>query len=389
MPRLPFRSLVLLVAAPTLVLSAGHKFDTTLLDKDTLAKARVGLLHSAVHSWELGAATQALLEHSWPDLSVFNPDVFPLPATLPDGYAGDVLDIAKLVVSRMGPNDTTLIDGDGSSADPASLGMAVMLTDLTLTDKSNHTFADAAAKQLKHILESVPRASNGAISHREKYVQLWADYMYMVPPFLSFAGATQHNATLLKESYDQCKSYREILRSDNGLWKHILLGDWSDPLHWNTGNGWAAAGMMRVLKTIQYSSLSQRFVQEQRDLARWTQELAESAWKYQGANGTLFNVIDNSTWFPDTAGTAMMASATYRLATHTGDYSLIPFAEKAFQLIKDSIDEEGRLLDTVDPLSFYEPLRPPMWSPEGQAFVLVLQAAKKEFLEKVKRGHHG
>lgn len=109
----------------------------------------------------------------------------------------------------------------------------------------------------------------------------------------------------------------------------------------------------------------------------------------QGANGTLFNVIDNSTWFPDTAGTAMMASATYRLATHTGDYSLIPFAEKAFQLIKDSIDEEGRLLDTVDPLSFYEPLRPPMWSPEGQAFVLVLQAAKKEFLEKVKRGHHG
>lgn len=59
--------------------------------------------------------------------------------------------------------------------------------------------------------------------------------MYMVPPFLSFAGATQKNASLIQESYNQCKAYREVLRSDNGLWKHILLGSWSDPLHWNTG----------------------------------------------------------------------------------------------------------------------------------------------------------
>lgn len=55
------------------------------------------------------------------------------------------------------------------------LGMAVMLTNWTLTDKTNTTFAVAAEKQLKHILEAVPRHTNGAISHRENYVQLWYD----------------------------------------------------------------------------------------------------------------------------------------------------------------------------------------------------------------------
>jgi hypothetical protein len=220
-PRLSKKFLALALALPSFALAG---FNPTVLDADTLAKARIGLIQSATHSWELGTATEALLEQEWKDLSVYNPGVFPLPDTLSGGYAGDVLDIAKLVVSRMGPNDVVLIDGDGAAGDPASLGMAVLLTNWTLADKSNHTFAVAAEKQINHVLVDVPRHTNGGISHRESQVQFWADCVYMIPPTLAFAGAIQNNATLLRESYNQIKAYREVLADETGLWKHILLG---------------------------------------------------------------------------------------------------------------------------------------------------------------------
>lgn len=52
MSRLSLHTLALLVAAPSLVLGTGFgKFDTTLLSKETIAKARDGLLHSAVHRY--------------------------------------------------------------------------------------------------------------------------------------------------------------------------------------------------------------------------------------------------------------------------------------------------------------------------------------------------
>jgi rhamnogalacturonyl hydrolase YesR len=57
----------------------------------------------------------------------------------------------------------------------------------------------------------------------------------MVPPFIAYAGALQSNATLLQEAYDQCRLYRDALTDESGLWKHILLGSWSDLTHWGTG----------------------------------------------------------------------------------------------------------------------------------------------------------
>lgn len=64
--------------------------------------------------------------------------------------------------------------------------------------------------------------------------------------------------------------------------------------------------------------------------------------------------------------------------------TLVPFANKALKLIEDSIDEDGWLANTVDPLTFNTPSKPGEHSPEGQAFVLLLHAAwrsYKNFLE--------
>ena len=39
------------------------------------------------------------------------------------------------------------------------------------------------------------------------------------------------------------------------------------------GNGWAAAGMLRVLGTIAHSKFAGQMKQEQTDLANWVQEI--------------------------------------------------------------------------------------------------------------------
>jgi len=61
--------------------------------------------------------------------------------------------------------------------------------------------------------------------------------VYMVPPFLAYYGVTTRNRTMLAESYNQIRLYRNYLRdSKQGMWKHIVLGpSGNDEGFWSTG----------------------------------------------------------------------------------------------------------------------------------------------------------
>lgn len=70
------------------------------------------------------------------------------------------------------------------------------------------------------------------------YLHARADFVYMAPPFIAYYGALQGNAdgrALMQIAYDQCKLYRDALRDESGLWKHVVLGTWQDNEHWATG----------------------------------------------------------------------------------------------------------------------------------------------------------
>jgi len=355
------------------------------LSNNTLAKVRSRLLESANASWELGTAAEALTELSWPSLSVFEKSAFPPPARLKASLnASDVLDIAVKTVSKKPADSLPLVADQGSAADPASIGVAVLLANWTRPDLSTDVFWKAASGQLDYLLHQAPKSTEGAISHRVDQVQLWADYVYMVPPFIAYYGALEGGfgaQALLQIAYDQCRLYRDALRDTSGLWRHITLGDWQDNTHWATGNGWAAAGMLRVLRTINHSSEAHHFIEHQANLTEWIQELTHSAWSYQKDNGTLYNVIDDPNSFADTASTALLASVTYRMATFTKNFTQIPAANKALKLIQDSVDVNGWLQDTVNPYTFQTPTEPGSHSPEGQAFVLLLHAAHNAWLD--------
>lgn len=165
------------------------------------------------------------------------------------------------------------------------LGVAVLLRNWTLPSDEAKPYGVAAEEQLEYLLKVAPRAPNGAISQRENQVQLWSDYVYMAPPFIAYYGALKcghEGRSLLQEAYDQVKWYREVLfDEDVGLWRHIALGNGTDPTHWGTGNAWAAAGALRVLATIQGSSAAESMQSQQEDLECWVRETLCGVWKFQ------------------------------------------------------------------------------------------------------------
>jgi hypothetical protein len=90
-----------------------------------------------------------------------------------------VLSIAKTVVSNRstsngGKTGPQPLINDSAAADPASIGMAVLLANWTGQGQGDGLdYAGAAQDQLDFLFQNVPKTSDGAISHRTEQVQLW------------------------------------------------------------------------------------------------------------------------------------------------------------------------------------------------------------------------
>jgi len=198
----------------------------------------------------------------------------------------------------------------------------------------------------------------------------------MAPPFIAYFGALQNDIGLLQIAYDQIRLYRQALFDQNvNLWRHIAYGSSEDTGHWSTGNAWAAAGMMRVLATIHRSSFSSQMQSQKNNLTQWIDEILTGVWRYQQSNGTLLNYVDQPYSFADSAATALLAATTFRYSLLTFDGKHDAAAMQALSLVWQSIDQNGWLINAVDPLSWTQRLQPGAHSPEGQSFVLLLAAA--------------
>ena len=359
-------------------------------------------------SWEIGTYAQAILSLNATSYSVYTPpnNNLPPPGTLTTAMTTalePVFNISRIIVGMQtkekGPKPFI---PDGSAADPASIGVAVLLSDWTgQSQVDSLDYAQAVKDQLEYLLHKVPHSADGAISHRGNEVQLWSDSVYMVPPFLALAGLFKGDETLMREAHNQIRLYREHLRDEKtGLWYHIRMGTentW-DENFWVTGHGWAALGMLRVWSTYSKSSYSQSFQNEMNDLEQWVKEIHTAVYASLPQGAIFTNYIDKTTpdigkdqKFPEAASTAIIAASVYRAATLLGDESHISFAEesrKALSARKESgewvhFDDKGYLRPVVNPRSFREK---GMESAEGQAFVLEMHAAWMDWTGKSKSG---
>lgn len=361
------------------------------------------MAESALKSWELGTRAQAILELNATAYSVFSNNPLPPPAAVPEELSGPLqpfFDIARDIVREQNVTDGPQpLMPDGSAADPAANGPCILLANWTSAENdSGNDFGGAARRQLEYLLsDAVPKTADGAISHRVNEVQLWNDFVYMVPPFLAYYGALTSNRTLLAQAYDQVRLYREYLRDEKtGMWRHVMLGSsGNDENFWTTGNGWAAAGMLRVHATIQNSEYAGNFKKEQKNLQKWIDEVHNSIYKHLDDTGIFPNYAgqpaDAPNNFYDTSGTALVAYSVYRACTHLGQCGNIPFAEASRQALFASNGTEG----SSDSFAGFTHFTPEGWltpvvnphsyraqgekSGEGQAFVVMLHAAYNEW----------
>ncbi|KAI9614059.1 hypothetical protein KEM48_003624 [Puccinia striiformis f. sp. tritici PST-130] len=376
----------------------------------------------ATHSWEYGAQSEVLLELHYQDLSVYS-TTRKLPLSEEDGpipTPQSLLDLIDPILARRDPNILPLVEGDGSAGDPASLGIAVLVASAATANDSarSENYRKLAQGQLDWSMNHVPRCPEGAISQRNDEVQFWADFMYMLPPFLAYYGAATSNITLLQSAYDQVRLYRQKLQtsSDTKLWSHIIGGSYEDRLYWSTGilnpvifaiagkkkltrwaesgNGWAAAGMMRVYATFNNLRDPGLFAQTEtwrHDLAEWVLEITTAAFTHQQLDTELIPnymlTTDPKRNYPDCSGTALIASAAYRLASLEPSYvSQLPMNAIAKSRIaifsKYTNITTGAVGPVVDPMDWnaekaFNGSKAEVGhvSPEGQALVLLLYAA--------------
>ncbi|GAA5944324.1 uncharacterized protein JCM15063_006559 [Sporobolomyces koalae] len=365
------------------------------------------LNRTASYSWEIGTHLESIVEFSFPSLAVYadsfdsvSPSTSPVPTS--------VMSMVSYLTAKNPPSSSQLqIVPDGSAADPVSIAPFFVLANLTLGDNretlaTNASSVQGATKevveekvenQLEAILQKTPRTSDGAISHRSQSTELWSDFVYMVPPFLAYYGVTSRNTSLLDAAYTQCRLYRQYLLSPSiGLWKHIVLGNTPDLGLWSTGNGWAANGMLRVAAALQNSDYKKDYASETQDLLSWTREIVEATWQQPQRNGLLYNYLNETTSFAECAGTASLAAATFRLSQLSSNYtksSALTAAESAYQTLLTShvSSPQGVLSPVVNPMDFSSKLSNVKSdgsgnvSPEGEAFVLLLESARREWIE--------
>ncbi|KDR72687.1 hypothetical protein GALMADRAFT_252889 [Galerina marginata CBS 339.88] len=359
------------------------------------------------HSWEFGTASEALLELFDAPLAVFGAHPFPVPTVTPANSPSLTYAKEKIVIG-VPPNG--LSDGDGAVGDPASLGVSAVLL-----GKTDASFAAAAKAEALYVLNQAPKWPNGAISHRVMYAELWADFMYMAPPFLAYYGVASNNATILQIAVEQCLLYRQALQANttsitatppnthpasaSGLWTHILGPVNMDPGIWSTGNAWAAAGAMRVLATVAKAPTSLVAKSGGRawtlkaigSLVELISEILNAGIRASPDQGLLRNYLDDTTWFGETSGSALLASVAYRLSTFCSLQKTCPLSKGATQTYilwaehirhtfgtNDHITANGTATPAVNPLGWGDRTPYTAGSPEGQNFVILMYAAWRD-----------
>jgi rhamnogalacturonyl hydrolase YesR len=309
-----------------------------------LSKVKLALLAMQRYSWEQGTAMQAFLEQ---------------------GEMETVIPMAKEAVHRRLPDGRAAnIGSSGAVTDPCSVGEALIA--------AYEATGDAALKQgldelLEWALKKAPRNSKGVVYHLDSKPQIWSDSTYMLPPFLAAFGHFDEALTNLYGYWDL------LFDTDAKLMRHI----WDDgaksfirKAHWGGGNGWTLAAIARV-----YGLLPEGRSTDKEKLAAMGKTLIDGVLAHIRPDFLFHDVIDDHASFVETNLSQMLAYTIYR-AVHGKwlDKSYLETAEKLYAAASAKIDAYGLVQGCCGSPSFDKA----GVSPEGQAFYLLMEAARSK-----------
>lgn len=312
-----------------------------------LNKVKQAALCMQRNNWEQGVLAQAFLE------------------------AGDretAIQLAVEAVHRQQEDGRCCqIGASTASTDPCAVGEALIAAVETTGDPWLH---QAKEKLLRWALELAPRNTEGIVYHFDDSREIWVDSCYMLPPFLAAAGCYD-------EALKQLDGYWHILLDES---KNLLSHRWDDASQsyprrdvWGVGNGWAAAGMLRVRDRLPGTYMTERELLETR-----IRTLLSAAYRYQRKDGAFHDVLDDPCSFREINCGQMFAYTVYRgVAEGWLEEEYLPLAEKSREAALSSVDSYG-LVQDVCGLPYFD--RPGV-ATEGQAFFILMESARNEWLK--------
>lgn len=316
------------------------------MTQTTLDKVKLAALAMQRHNWEQGVVAQAFLE------------------------SGDTQTAILMAVEganrQIEDGRCAAIGGQSAATDPCAIGEALILACEQTQDPA---LCRALDRLLHWALDLAPRNSDSVVYHMVDSRQFWVDSFYMLPPFLARAGR-----------------YDEALRQMDGYWAalfdpqaQLLSHMWDDGAKvflrrafWGVGNGWAAAGMARVIGLLPDAYAAQRA-----ELIRRVDTLLRAALRRQRADGLFHDVLDDPASFREVNCGQMFAYAIYRGVTAGWlDADLIPAAERIHAAVQGEVDAYGLVRNVCGVPHFDRP----HVAPEGQAFYILMEAARQQWL---------
>ena len=163
----------------------------------------------------------------------------------------------------------------------------------------------------------------------------WADDMYMVPLLQLEAFRATGDRSYLDRVALTMVSYLDSLQQPNGLFHHGP----GAPFYWGRGNGWIAAGMAELLRSLPDNHPWHPSVM------RGYRAMMESLLRYQSSNGLWRQLIDKPELWTETSGSAMFTFAMVTGVKHgwldAATYG--PAARRAWLALVARLDADASL----------------------------------------------
>jgi rhamnogalacturonyl hydrolase YesR len=322
---------------------AGDASVARALREDPLVgKAMWAMLGFQRASWEQGVAGQALLEAGELDAAI-------------------ALAEASLVhVSK----DGVVAASGGSSADPLMLGETLLCAVQLTGDPS---LAKAAEDMIRFARKGAPRAEDGTMFHQSASKEIWADETFTAAPLLASAGYGDESIAqmrgIIRRLWDPKAKLMHHRWSEN---QHAVM----ESSHWGGGNGWTAAALMRVIRSLPPERDSDR-----RELAAILKDLIDGCLAHQRSDGLFYDEPDDPATYVETNLASMLGYTIYESVR--GGWlpeGYLPAADRMRAAVRAKIDRLGFVQGVAGAPRFDRQ----GISTEGQAFFILMEAAARK-----------
>jgi unsaturated rhamnogalacturonyl hydrolase len=314
----------------------------------TVDKVKTALLAFQRFQWEQGCTAQALLEY--------------------DGFGDTIVALCEAALVRNNKDGRVgIMEKNESVDDPAAIGEALIVSAERTGSERLKEAADRLYFYLKH---RAPKTVDGIIYHFNIKNEVWVDAYYMAPPFLCRQGDVD-------EAMKQIKGFRKYLFDEK---KRLLSHIWDDDAHtfgrrdfWGVGNGWAVAGITRVI-----AMLVPEREEERAYLIGYLKLLLDAMRSLQRPDGLFHDVLDDPSTFVETNVGQMMAYSIYR-GVRAGylDDSYLAAADKARAAAYAKVDAHGFVRGVCGAPTFDHS----GVAPEGQVFFILMEAAARDLIQ--------